>query len=230
METNKIYLGDCEEILKSFPDNSVDVVITSPPYNIGGKYKEYEDNLSSEEYYNFTRDVINQLLRVTNKQVFYNIQYLSGNKKALFRIIGDFAPWIKDMMIWKKPRAMATSYQTMVHNYEFIIVFDKDDKRSYDANLKGFMTCFEFDPNIEYHSDNNQAIMSKKMCTMLVQRFTKEGDVILDPFMGTGTTAVCALENNRSYLGIEIAKSCYDESLSRIDQVAKNKKLDLYFT
>ena len=107
LEINQIHQGDCLELMKNIPDNSIDLIITSPPYNMrtrirNGQYTEREksehfskkytyfaDAMPVEDYYIFHKGAINQMLCISNVLI-YNIAIVTGSKEALFRIIGDF--------------------------------------------------------------------------------------------------------------------------------------------
>jgi site-specific DNA-methyltransferase (adenine-specific)/modification methylase len=119
IELNKVYNESCLETLKRVPDDYIDLVITSPPYNMNlrirngkycsrqivkefsTKYSNFDDNLPIEDYYNFHSQVIGELLR-TSKIIFYNIQIVTGSKRAIFKIIGEFSDYLKDIVIWDK--------------------------------------------------------------------------------------------------------------------------------
>ena len=105
---DKIFNENCIETMKRIPDGFVDVVITSPPYNmnlrirngvytsrqivkeLSTKYEGFSDNMPIEEFYAFHSQVIRELLRISNL-VFYNIQIVTGSKRAFFKIIGEFS-------------------------------------------------------------------------------------------------------------------------------------------
>lgn len=119
-------LGNCLDRLKEIPDNSVDLVLTSPPYNmnlrirngkycsrqivkeISTKYKSFDDNLPMDDYFEFNKSVINECLRVSDL-VFFNIQMLTENKPALFRLMGEFSNNIKEMIVWDKMQCTASN-------------------------------------------------------------------------------------------------------------------------
>ena len=108
-----IYNEDCLKTLNKIKDNSIDCVITSPPYNMNlrirngkycsrqiikefsTKYSNFNDNLPIDEYNKFHSKVLKELLRVS-KVVFYNIQIVTGSKRSIFKMIGDFNEQLKD--------------------------------------------------------------------------------------------------------------------------------------
>jgi site-specific DNA-methyltransferase (adenine-specific)/modification methylase len=138
--------GDCIKELKKMGDDSVDLVFTSPPYNMNlrirngkycsrqivkeltTKYANYPDNLPMDDYYKFNKNVIDELLRVSNL-VFYNVQFLTGNKPALFKLIGEYAEQIKEIIIWDKKVAQpAIGEGVMNSQFEVILVFFKRER------------------------------------------------------------------------------------------------------
>ncbi len=231
---NKVICGDCLDVMKGIPDNSIDFVLTSPPYNIGKSvsqqgfmYKEYKDNLSSNEYYVFLNNTIKELLRITKNQIFFNIQYVSNNRNALFSLIGTFADNIKDILIWEKLNTPATQTNVLSHNYEFVIVFANDaSTRAYnkDFGRKGvYRTCFYeknnscFNPE-RFACESNFAIMSIQLAQRIIKTFTVigGGEVILDPFAGSGTTLVACKQNMKKYIGIDISQEQCEVSNKRL--------------
>ena len=119
IELNVIYNETCLETLKRMEDQTVDCVITSPPYNmnlrirngkycsrqivkeLSTKYDGFADNLPIEEYYEFHSSVMRELLRVS-KVIFYNIQIVTGSKRSIFKMIGEFNEFLKDIIVWDK--------------------------------------------------------------------------------------------------------------------------------
>ncbi|HIP90242.1 MAG TPA: site-specific DNA-methyltransferase [Candidatus Nanopusillus sp.] len=217
--------GDCLEVLHKMSTDSVDIVLTSPPYNMGKivKYSKrenssrydigYKDNLKKEEYYEFLWRFINDSLRVAKKYVFLNIQPLSNNKEVVYRIIGDFSKYIKDIVIWHKTRyPYPIQKNTLATAYEFIIIFDKNnpDKRSFGdiEDLKGLPNVWVGEPNDalykeKFHYKNLGAIFPIWLPRKIISTFTKEYDTVLDPFLGSGSTMLACLELNRNCIGIE---------------------------
>lgn len=228
---NKIYNESCLKTLSKIQDKSIDLVITSPPYNmnlrirngeytsrqivkeISTKYSEFDDNLPINEYYKFHSSVIKELLRTSNL-IFYNIQIVTGSKRAFFKIIGDFSDSLKDIIIWDKGNAQPSiQKQVLNRRSELILVFDKDYPISRQFRSMGYFERGTIDDiwsikrsyhkNKEYHG----AAFPEKLVEKILENFSKEGDVVYDPFMGTGTTAVVAKRMKRNYIGSEISES-----------------------
>lgn len=226
LDINKIYNQDCLEGLKQLEDNSIDMVLTSPPYNMrtrirngqyttreksehfSKKYKYFSDDLSIEEYYEFHKKVITELLRVS-KIVVYNYQIVTGSKEAFFKLVGDFSADIKDIIIWNKGGQPAMHEKVLNSCYEFVVIFENDGKKGRMINNSYFgrgtqnniISGFHKQNNVEGHGACFPLDFAKKLISM----FSQEDDVILDPFMGSGTTAVAANQLKRNYIGFEIS-------------------------
>jgi site-specific DNA-methyltransferase (adenine-specific) len=226
LEINKIYQGDCLEVMRGFPDKCVDLVVTSPPYNmnlrirkgihcsrqivkeLSTKYEGYADNLPMKDYFNFNLRVINELLRVSDL-VFYNVQFLTGNKSALFELIGHFHNKIKEFIVWDKLNSQPAIGEKILNSrFEVILVFQSSHpesrafktaqfKRGTLQNLWGIKRGRKIDKS-------HGAVFPEELVELVIKNFTAEGTIVLDPFMGTGTVGVVCKKLNRHFVGIEL--------------------------
>jgi len=220
--------GDCLTYLSNMADNEVSYTITSPPYNVGvavngkSKYKNIKDNYTQDEYFEWSKNVIAELLRVTKNEVFYNIQMLTNNKVALMKILGHFAEQVKEIIIWDKKYAEPAIQKGVMNSvFEFIIVFSKnnaDKRKFYNAKFHG-----TFDNVLRHKKQSvneiavlNSATFPKDLVRKLILAFTNENDLILDPFAGSGTTAIACIDEKRRFIGFEIDKETYDYATKRI--------------
>ena len=238
IKINKIYNEDCLKTLKKIPDSFVDCVITSPPYNMNlrinkGKYisrqivKEFStrydnfsDNLPIEEYYKFHKKVISELLR-TSKIIFYNIQIVTGSKRAFFKIIGEYHKFLKDVIVWDKGHAQpAMKEQVLNKQTELILVFESDypiSRQFKNATFKrGTLSDIWHISREKKNISGHSAVFPEELVATILQNFTKKDDLIYDPFMGTGTTALVSKKMNRNFIGSEIIKEYCDIANNRI--------------
>ena len=243
IKLNEIYNESCLDTLKKIPNNFVDVVITSPPYNmnlrirkgeycsrqivkeISTKYEGFADNLPIEEYNKFHSEVLRELLRVSNL-VFYNVQIVTGSKRSIFKMIGDFSQNLKDIIIWDKGYAEpAIQEQVLNRQSELILVFEKDYPISrqfksavFKRGTLGDVWKIGRDRKKE-RGQNHGAVFPEELIKTIIENFSKKNDVIYDPFLGTGTTAVVAKKLERKYLGSELLKTYYNISKKRLNGV-----------
>jgi site-specific DNA-methyltransferase (adenine-specific)/modification methylase len=228
MELNKIHNIDCLEFMKTLPDKCIDCVITSPPYNMrlrirngeytqrefgahfSKKYKDFGDALPMEEYYKFHKNVLLELLRLS-PIVFWNIQIVTGSKEAIFKIIGDFAREITDIIVWDKGFGQPAINEGVLNSaYELIIILESDRKNGRKFNQCYFgrgtvQNIWRLGRGGKGKVKTHTAVFPIKLVTNILEGWTKEGDTIFDPFMGTGTTAVACKHLKRNYIGCEIS-------------------------
>lgn len=238
---DKIFNESCLDTMKRIPDNSIDVVITSPPYNmnlrirngvytsrqivkeISTKYEGFSDNLPIEEFYKFHSHVIRELLRISNL-VFYNIQIVTGSKRAFFRIIGEFSDNLKEIIIWDKGNGQpAMQEQVLNRRSELLLVFENDYPISRQFRSATFKRGTLDDVWIIKRErkkgvTNHGATFPEELIKKILQNFSSENDVIYDPFLGTGTTAIVAKMMNRRFVGSEISKEYFDISQKKLQE------------
>jgi site-specific DNA-methyltransferase (adenine-specific) len=221
-------------------DDSIDIVITSPPYNmnlriskgeyrsrqivkeLSTKYSDFSDNLPIDEYFKFHSSVIKELLRVSNV-IFYNIQIVTGSKRAFFKIIGEYSNFLKEIIVWDKGNAQpAMQQQVLNRRTELILVFEKDypisrQFRSSATFKRGTLDDLWVIKRDRSKSLDHGAVFPEELVRKILINFSKKGDIVYDPFLGTGTTAVVAMKMNRYYIGSEISEKYINIARKRIE-------------
>ena len=192
------------------------------------KYEGLADNLPIEDYFNFHSEVIEELLRVSNR-IFYVIQIVTGSKRAVFKLMGKFSDNLKDIIVWdKKVGQPAIGEQVLNRRSELILVFENDypiSRQYRNASFKrGTMNDIWEITRDRSKSKNHGATFPEELVVRIIENFTKPDDIVYDPFMGTGTTAVVAKKMNRRYLGSEIGKNYYDFSIQKLNEL--NSEID----
>jgi len=235
VEINKIYNEKCLDTMRRMPDNFVDLTVTSPPYNMKlkiakGKYQHilnsspwaaddartkysggFEDSFPIEEFYKIHSEIIAELLRVS-KMIFYNISIVAGSKRAFFKIIGEYSDFVKEIIIWDKGHGEpAISPGVLNRQSELIIVFDNStaiNRTFYKCNFdRGTLSDVWKIGRGKKISKDHGAVFPEKLVQKIIENFSDEGDLIYDPFMGTGTTGNVASLYKRNYIGSEISKN-----------------------
>lgn len=234
IELNKIYNEDCLETMKRMPDNFVDLTVTSPPYNTGGKslstgdyYKEYKDNLTDVEYKIFIYKVLENLLRITKYYIIFNFQLLTNNKLIYLDLFSDYKNNIKDIAIWSKQAVAQIQIGKMATGFEFIVLMGKDNSMIFDYNnfpdnnyVPNIKTWFKKE-SIKGHG----ATMPIEMASYFIEYFSKVNDLIYDPFMGSGTTAISCIKQKRRFIGSEITEEYCELAEKRIKPYLQQTKL-----
>ena len=240
-----LYNGDCLKVIPELINKGikVDCIITSVPYNMNlrihngkymsrwgwkgnvgsfsTKYETYRDDLPMNEYFKFQDEFISKALQVTDL-IFYNIQMITGNKVALFQLLGKYADKIKEVIIWDKIHSQpAMQIGTLNSQFEFIFVFQnsKPYNRSFEDSQFNRGTL----PNVWNIKRERNKLIKAGFPTELVRKilinFTKPDSIIMDPFMGSGTTGVVCKEMGRDFIGIELDKDLYEKAKDRINAV-----------
>ncbi len=235
---NKIFNESCLNTLARMSDDSVDLVITSPPYNMNlrirdgkycsrqitkefsTKYDGFSDNMPIAEYFDFHLRVIKELLRVA-PIVFYNVQIVTGSKRAVFKLLGELNEYVKDIIVWDKENAQpAMSEGVLNRQYELIIVFAKRDAISRKFNYCNFERGTLNDvwriKRGKKVTNLHGATFPEELVEKILINFSRERDVVYDPFMGTGTTAVVCKNMNRRFIGSEIITSYVEVAKERL--------------
>ena len=244
-ELGKIYNEDCISGMKKMPDGCVDITLTSPPYNVGkaitfktDMYEGYSDDLSHNEYYIMIKTALTEMLRVTRHHVFLNFQKLSNNRMAYHQLLYDFRHKIKEEFIWAKRNPAAPIHPHVTSaGFEYIICFSNEDcsvrnfkycnfnNRDKTSGKLGIVTvsnCIIETENRDNLHPGIHACFPLWLPNYFIRYFSNENDIIFDPFMGSGTTAVVAKKLNRRFFGFELDKERCEYANERIKNVPEN--------
>lgn len=235
---NDIFLEDCLETMSRMSDNQAKVIITSPPYNMNlrirngkycsrqitkeltTKYKGFTDNMPIEQYYEFHLQRLKEMTRVA-ELVFYNIQIVTGSKRAFFKMIGELYESLKEIIVWDKINAEPSIAKGVLNRQsELILVFDSENaiSRSFKGSNfdRGTLTdVWDIRRGKKLCKDHG-AVFPEELVEQIVVNFSNRGDLIYDPFCGTGTTPAVAHRLGRNYLGSEIIPEYVNFTKDRI--------------
>ena len=251
----KLYNGDSLEVMKDIADNSIDMTLTSPPYD---DLRNYENTLNWD--FNIFMEVANQLYTITKNggvviwvvgdKTKNGSESLNSFKQAIYFI--DIGFNVYDTMIYKKLNYAPLSHRRYEQEFEYIFCFSKGKPKTFNPIMipckwagtetwgktsfykddtdqttpKGKLKIkdFKIRGNIfEYRTGKTKtgnikhpAMFSEDLAKDMIISWSNENDVVLDPFMGSGTSGVVAKEINRNFIGIEIVDEYYKIAKERI--------------
>lgn len=211
----KLINGDCFIELKKITTESIDVSFTSPPYNSirHKKYNNYTDDI--DNYYLFLCEFTDELLRITKKTVIINIQANYYNRPDVYKYIGKYNKEISRIIIWSKSNPTPSSMQHKLTNaYEFFMIFSKE--KSININSIFMKDVINYPINSQ-KIKGHKAVMNSDVSDLFIKEFSNKGDIVLDCFMGSGTTAVSCKKYGRNFIGIEINKEYFEIAKKRIN-------------
>jgi modification methylase len=248
---NRIINGDCLEVLRKLQDSCIDVVVTSPPYNLknstgngmkdgrGGKwanaalidgYENYDDCMPNEEYAKWQHEVLLELVRVIKDDgaIFYNLKWRvqAGLMQDRRDIVYDVP--LRQIIIWKRKGGINSNSGYFLPTYEVIyLIAKKDFKLAPHMNRYGDVWEIMQEQRNDHPAPFPVELIDRIVCSTT-------GQIILDPFMGSGTTAVVAAGLGRDFIGIEKSAKYCEAALARLErnktnpEVAKFHQMDLF--
>ncbi|HUT38942.1 MAG TPA: site-specific DNA-methyltransferase [Methanoregula sp.] len=243
---NLIMNADSESVLKQLPDNCTDLIITSPPYNFGLGYDTSPDGVNWEHYFEKLFAVFDECIRIVKfgGRIIINIQPLFSDYIPSHHIISHH--FMQKKMIWKGEilweknnynckycawgswKSPSSPY--LKYTWEFLEIFAKGDikksGRSEDIDIhedefkRWVVAKWSVAPEKKMNHYDHPAMFPEELVTRALKLFSFEGDVILDPFNGAGTTCVVAKKTKRKFMGIDISKKYCDIAKKRLTEIS----------
>lgn len=230
-----IYNEDCIVGIKKIPDKIIDLVIIDPPYKINNhnsgcksnlakdinKYNRelYDNKLTSSYDYKILDEII-RVMKKTNIYIFCNgeqipfyIDYFVNKRKCKM-----------DIIVWNKTNALPLFNNKYLTDKEYCLYFRKGGYCN-PQNYEDAKTVFYYPINIKDKKKwKHPTIKPEELIRKLIRNSSKENDIVLDCFMGSGTTAVCCIKENRKYIGYEISKKYFEICNQRIKETKEEDK------
>ena len=241
---DKIVVGDSELLLKQLPENSIDLIFTSPPYNFGLDYSEHKDGINWKQYFGKLFRIFTECIRITKYggRIAINVQPLYSDFIPIHHIISNF--FMEKKMIWRNEiiweknnyNAKYTAWGSwkspsnpyLKYTWEYIEVFSKGDLKHpgepsntdiLDSEFKEWVNAkWSIAPEKSMKDYGHPAMFPEKLAERVIKLFSFKNDVILDPFNGSGTTTKVARNLNRHYIGIDLSKNYVNLALERLKE------------
>jgi len=244
---NKHFCHSSEQMTE-LPDNSVHLMITSPPYNVT---KEYDDNLNLEEYLVLLKNVWKETYRVLvpGGRACINVANL-GRKPYLplhsyiIKDMHEIGFMMRGEIIWNKASSaspstawgswLSAANPVLRDIHEYILIFSKDSFSHVSKGKDSTISKEEFlewtksvwtFPAVSAKKIGHPAPFPEELPNRLIKLYSFKHDVILDPFLGSGTTSLSAIKNGRSYVGYDTNKKYVELADKRVAEYANQTKL-----
>lgn len=227
MKTNVIYNKDCIEGIKDLSNNSIDIVVTDPPYLI-----DYKTGFRNNKEHKFCSTIQNDNNPDIIKNIMPEIYRVMKNNTALYMFCNssqvDFFKQeiekyfdIKNMIIWVKNNWTAGDLESSFgKQYEILFLANKGRRNIEGKRLSNIWSFDRISGDKQVHQ-NQKPVELIERC---LNKHSKKNDIVLDPFIGSGTTAVAAIKYNRKYIGYELDKFYYQVAIDRISQTKASEK------
>lgn len=253
---NKIHCSDSLDIIKKFPDNCIDIVLTSPPYNFGINYENTNDVNIWEDYFNKLFNIFRECVRVLKDsgRIIINVQPMFSDYIPTHHLISNF--FLKEGLIWKgeiiwEKNNYNCKYCTwgswkspsspyLKYSWEFVEIFCKNslkkegDKNNIDIEAEEFKKWvygkWSIAPERNMKKYKHDAMFPEELVKRLLKLFSYKNDIVLDPFNGAGTTTKVAKQLNRKFIGIDISEEYCKTAEDRLNDyfnISKKEK-DLF--
>ncbi len=244
LPVDQIICGESLSTLKTFPDESVDIVFTSPPYNFGMDYDKFDDTDPYVDYLNTMNDIFSECFRVLKSggRILINVapsfpqhkpthHHLTRNlvENCGMLWMGEII-WMKNNFgggtawgSWKSP-----SCPTLTRPYEFVCIYGKDStkhtgkREDIDITGKEFLNYRNAHWTIQAEVQmrkkyDHPAMFPEELVYRALKMFSYQNDVILDPFNGAGTTSYVSKKLNRRFIGIDMDEKYCETARERLN-------------
>lgn len=244
---NRIVCADSLEVLKKLPDNCVDIIFTSPPYNFGLEYEGHDDAVVWEGYFDMLFAIFKEGIRVLKYggRFVVNVQPLYSDYIPIHHIISNF--FIQQKMIWKGEiiweknnyNCKMCSYGSwkspsspyLKYTWEFVEVYCKGDLKKKGSSEYADISADDFKswvvakwsiaPERHMKEYGHPAMFPENLAERVLKLFSFQNDIVLDPFNGAGTTTAVAKKTGRRYLGIDTSEEYCNTAQKRLDEIDK---------
>lgn len=251
MSSQELHIGhhtllnaDCLDALPALPPSSVNLVVTSPPYNVGLDYGDYDDGKSHADYLDFLRLVFVECHRVLAPDGRACINIGDG-RNGRIPTHAEVIAFMRDLgfrtlstVIWNKRTTsnraawgsfMSPSNPSFPSTFEYVLMFGKSDGLAHsgtatvsrDEFVAWTNPMWEFKPETNLREIGHPAAFPVELPLRCIKMLSYQEDVVLDPFMGSGTTGIACIETARRFIGIELDPKHFATAAKRI---ARKKK------
>jgi len=220
----KLYHGDCLEVMKEMADNSVEVILTDPPYGIGFKYGTREKTNNPIDYFEYIKPIFIEMKRIGTECII-----MAQTTKYMRYFWQWYGEDIRIYIACKNFVQLKNTFMNYAYDPWVFYFINKDIKRiNKPMRNVDHIICdtarLRNKKNIERDHPTPKPV---SLILSLLNNYTNKNDIICDPFFGSGTTAIACERLNRRWIGIEISKEYCDIAVKRIRREVAQYKLEL---
>ena len=234
-ELNRIYCADCYEAIKKIPDKSVDLIVTDPPYKqsvahgagaFGVKKKlHYEQFVDISD--GFKAEILDEFIRVLKRINLY-IWCSKNQIPMLLKYFVDKHKCYWNLITWHKTNVCPTCNNKYMNDTEYCLFFREKGVPLF-GNCESKRTFYVTKMNTSDKAKfEHSTIKPLHIIQNLVLNSSRQNDIILDPFMGSGTTAVACKNLERNYIGFEITPKWHKIAVDRLNNIQANGQMSLF--
>lgn len=235
LELNKIHLGDSYELIKQIPNKSIDLIYTDIPYDIqdgggGGFMRERVERVRDKELVGL-KDGINYAILDEFVRVMKDINiYIWCNKRQILSILNYFndKDTLYEILTWNKINPIPMTSNTWLSDIEYCLYF----------RSRGFKLNDGYELKSKWHTSpinkadkdefSHPTIKPLELVKRHILHTTQPNDIVFDPFMGSGTTAVASKELGRQYIGMEIDAKWHKIAVDRVNGINAKGEISLF--
>jgi site-specific DNA-methyltransferase (adenine-specific) len=242
MELNKIYNMDCLEGMKEIEDNSVDLVLTDPPYGITSR-NEWDTEIDLNRMWrSFSRIIKSKGVIIITASMGFAVKVINSSN----------IPFRYDLIWTKPPVGFLNANRQPLRSHELILLFSKEQSNYYpqkygkrklnrkpNSETKNYGSfklidtySLKYPLSVLYYAckerNNHPTEKPINLFKYLIKSYTTEGNTVCDPFLGSGTTAVACKELGRNFIGFEISKEYCEIARKRVENTKRQLKLECF--
>lgn len=218
-----LYLGDCLDVMENIPDDSVDLVLTDPPYGIkfqSHRRKIIYNKIQNDNNLNFLDSFFKESLSVMKQNTAIYV-FCSWHNVDTFKAVFEKYFKLKNILIWvKNNHGSGDLKSSYAPKYEFVL-YGNNGRKGFNFGRKEDVLFFD--------KTKNKLHPTQKPIDLLeffINNSTDEQEAIIDPFMGSGSTGVACLNTGRNFIGIELDKEYFNISCNRIKETIEKNNID----
>lgn len=223
LELNRIYQRDCIEGLQMLPDNSIDLLLTDPPYNVSMKsnfhtmgrkgvdFGDWDKGFDQQSWLSIACEKVRKGGSVIIFNDYKNIGLMSD-------VLAENGFIVKELLIWRKLNPMPRNRDRLyVTSVEVALWAVKGKGWTFNRQRDTYENAIFESPIVNHKHRFHPTQKPLSVIESLIKIHSNENDIILDPFMGSGTTAVASIRNNRRFIGFETEREYVEIASQRLD-------------